>query len=125
MGTLQPVNLPDGTQIFIEVTDNSISSNSIAIGQTSSDNPKRGFINDASKQVAQNVHALENTVRAYTSYILNAFRDLAIAEVSEVTLKFGINVDVQTGLPYIANGKAGCNTEITVKCVFPGAPAKT
>jgi Trypsin-co-occurring domain 1 len=119
MGKLQPVNLPDGTQILIEATDNPILSNSLTIEQPLSGEPKRGFINDASKQVAQNVQALETTVRAYTSYTLKAFRDLAIAEVSEVTLKFGINVDVQTGLPYIANGKAGCNTEITVKCIFP------
>jgi Trypsin-co-occurring domain 1 len=119
MGKLQLVNLPDGTQILIEATDNSITSSPMVTGQNLSEEPKRGFINDASKQVAQNVQALEHTVRAYTGYTLNAFRELAIAEVSEVTLKFGINVDVQTGLPYIANGKAGCNTEITVKCVFP------
>lgn len=118
MGKLQPVNLPDGTQILIEATDNSISTSPIT-GQTPSDEPKRGFINDATQQVTQNAQALETTIRAYTGYTLKAFRDLAIAEVSEVTLKFGINVDVQTGLPYIANGKAGCNTEITVKCIFP------
>lgn len=120
MGKLQPVNLPDGTQIFIEATDASV-----VAERPISGGPTRGFINDVSGQVAQNVQALENTVRAYTSYTLNAFRDLAIAEVSEVTLKFGINVDIQTGLPYIANGKAGCNTEITVKCVFPSSKSIT
>ncbi len=119
MGKLQPVNLPDGTQILIEATDNPIA------GQTSSGEPTRGFISDATKQVAQNAQALETTIRAYTGYTLKAFRDSAIAEVSEVTLKFGINVDVQTGLPYIANGKAGCNTEITVKCIFPPNTLKT
>jgi Trypsin-co-occurring domain 1 len=50
---------------------------------------------------------------------LRAFKHLAIAEVSEVELKFGVSVDVRTGLPYIADGKAGCNLNITVKCVFP------
>jgi Trypsin-co-occurring domain 1 len=124
MGKLQPVNLPDGTQILIEATDNPISTNPIT-GQTSSGEPTRGFISDATQQVTQNVQALETTIRAYTGYTLKAFRDLAIAEVSEVTLKFGINVDVQTGLPYIANGKAGCNTEITVKCIFPPNTPKT
>jgi hypothetical protein len=47
---------------------------------------------------------------------------LAIAEVSEVELKFGVSVDVRTGVPYIADGKAGCNLNITVKCVFPKQP---
>jgi Trypsin-co-occurring domain 1 len=124
MGKLQPVNLPDGTQILIEATDNSISTSPIT-GQTQSGESTRGFISDATQQVTQNVQALETTIRAYTGYTLKAFRDLAIAEVSEVTLKFGINVDVQTGLPYIANGKAGCNTEITVKCIFPPNIPKT
>lgn len=98
----------------------------------SSDNPTRGlFPPEPTKQIQQNFQAMEHTIRAYTAYTLRAFRSLAIAEVSEVTLKFGVNVDVQTGLPYIANGKAGCSTEITVKCVFPsieaaeGSAAKT
>lgn len=43
----------------------------------------------------------------------------AIAEVSEVTLKFGVNISSEAGIPYIANAKGGCNMEITVKCEFP------
>ncbi|MGH2415242.1 MAG: CU044_2847 family protein [Brasilonema sp.] len=50
---------------------------------------------------------------------LRAFKNLAIAEISEVELKFGVSVDVLTGIPYIADGKAGCNLNITVKCLFP------
>ena len=44
---------------------------------------------------------------------------MAIAEVSEVTLKFGVNISSEAGIPYIANAKGVCNMEITVKCEFP------
>ncbi|MCY7320576.1 MAG: hypothetical protein LH660_01935, partial [Phormidesmis sp. CAN_BIN36] len=71
------------------------------------------------KQLPQTFQAIEHTIRAYTTYTLNAFKNVAIAEVSEVTLKFGINVSSEAGIPYIANAKGGCNMEITVKCEFP------
>lgn len=123
MGQLTPVTLEDGTILYIEATDRTASAPaapSNPVRSTIDDNPKRGlFIEEPQKQIVQSFQAIETTIRAYTTYTLSAFRNLAIAEVSEVTLKFGVNVDVQTGLPYIANGKAGCNTEITVKCVFP------
>ena len=125
MGKLTPLTLDDGTLIYIEATENAVSSSIVTDKTGEVGEPKRGlFIDDAPKQIAQNFQAIENTIRAYTAYSLKAFRDLAIAEVSEVTLKFGVNVDIQTGLPYIANGKAGCTTEITVRCVFPQKPAQ-
>ena len=77
------------------------------------------FPPEPAQQITQNFQAIEGTVRAYTSYTLRAFKNLAIAEVSEVELKFGVSVDVRTGVPYVADGKAGCNLNITVKCVFP------
>ncbi|MBD2099165.1 hypothetical protein H6F90_29305 [Trichocoleus sp. FACHB-591] len=45
-------------------------------------------------------------------YTLRAFKNVAIAEVSEVTPKFEVNVDIQAGLPYIANDKTRCSTEV-------------
>ena len=119
MGQLTPIQLEDGTTIYIEAVDNKYSTSSPSLSRPSDpDNPQRGLFPEPAKQLAQNFQAIEGTIRAYTSYTLRAFRNLALAEVSEVTLKFGISVDIQTGLPYIANGQAGCNTEITVKCTF-------
>ncbi|WP_399315289.1 CU044_2847 family protein [Trichocoleus sp. FACHB-262] len=57
-------------------------------------------------------------MRSDTAYTLRAFKNIAIAEVSEVTPKFEVNVDIQAGLPYIANDKTGCRTEVIMKCVF-------
>jgi len=46
-------------------------------------------------------------------------KNVEIAEVSEVTLKFGVNISSEAGIPYIANAKGGCTMEIAVKCEFP------
>ena len=120
MGQLTPLTLDDGTTIYMEATETNASHLFVPDYPTEPSEPKRGLFPDASaKQIALSFDAIEATIRAYTTYTLSAFKQLAHAEVSEVTLKFGVNVDIQTGLPYIANGKAGCNTEITVKCVFP------
>lgn len=122
MGQLAPVTLDDGTVLYIEATDRTEpapGSPPAPVRPPIEDNPKRGFsLDQPQKQITQSFQAIETTIRAYTTYTLNAFKNLAIAEVSEVTLKFGVNVDIQTGLPYIANGKAGCSTEITVKCIL-------
>jgi Trypsin-co-occurring domain 1 len=120
MGQLISVELEDGTIIQIEATE---TSSSLRIGQpqpSDPNNPKRGiFPPEPTQQITQNFQAIESTVRAYTAYTLRAFKNLAIAEVSEVELKFGVSIDARSGIPYIADGKAGCNLNIMVKCVFP------
>jgi hypothetical protein len=111
MGQLTPIELEDGTVIYIEAAEKTTP------GLT---NPQRGlFPDDPQKQITQSFQAIEGTIRAYTTHTLNAFRNLAIAEVSEVNLKFGVNINATSGVPYIAAGSAGCNVEISVKCVFP------
>lgn len=62
---------------------------------------------------------IEHTIKAYTSYTLNAFREMAVAEVKKVNLEFGVNISGVGGIPYIASGTAGCNIKITVECAFP------
>ncbi|MCY7272706.1 MAG: hypothetical protein LH702_02895 [Phormidesmis sp. CAN_BIN44] len=122
MGQLTPITLEDGTTIYIEATDNTATTpGEVVRGTPHDDNTTRGpiIIGDPPKQIAQTFEAIEHTVRAYTTYTLNAIKNVAIAEVSEVTLKFGVNISSEAGIPYIANAKGGCNMEITVKCEFP------
>lgn len=122
MGQITPITLEDGTTIYIESTENTSLVSDVVIPKTSveSDNLKRGgvFI-DPQKQLPQTFQAIESTIRAYTTYTLGAFKKVAISEISEVTLKFGVNISSKAGVPYIANAKGGCNIEITVKCEFP------
>lgn len=79
---------------------------------------KGGMSASASEQVAQSFKAMENTIKTYTRSTLNAFRDVAFADVKRVTLEFGVNVSGMGGIPYIASGTAGCNIKVTVECSF-------
>lgn len=58
-------------------------------------------------------------IRGYTLYALSAFRDLGGTEVEEVSLKFGLKIGGKTGIPYITEGSADCNLEVSVKCKLP------
>jgi hypothetical protein len=72
----------------------------------------------------QSFQAIEGTIRAYTYYTLNAFRQVAIANIDEVTLQFGIEIGGEAGIPYITKGTAKSNLNITVKCSFSNSEAK-
>jgi hypothetical protein len=119
MGQLTPILLEDDTRIYIEATEGT--SPEPANPTRDMDNPKRdGAFLDPQIRTPQNFQAIESTIRAYTTYTLRAFKSVAISEVSEVTLKFGVNLSSEAGIP--ANAKGGCNLEITVKCEFPKRP---
>lgn len=120
MAKLTSIALEDGTLIYIEATDNTASGVLAPNQPVGTPEPKRGlFTDEPQKVITQNFQAIEHTIRAYTLHTLNAFKSVAIAEVSEVTLKFGISISSEAGVPYIANAKGGCNLEISVKCQFP------
>ena len=118
MPQLTPIELEDGTFIYIEATENIDTPTELDfLTGTPDKSTPRDF--NPQKQVGQNFQKIEHTVRTYTSHLLNSFKNLAAAEVSEVTLEFGVNVGGMTGIPYIATGNTNCNVKITVKCVFP------
>jgi hypothetical protein len=58
-------------------------------------------------------------IRGYALYALSAFKDFQGAKVEEVTLKFGLKLGGKAGIPYITEGSAESNLEISVKCTFP------
>jgi hypothetical protein len=66
----------------------------------------------------QSMQMVQSTIRTYTTYCLDAFKNCAAANVDEVTLEFGINLSADAGIPYIASGKAQSNLKITVKCSY-------
>ena len=136
---LIPVQLDDGTLIYIEAIENSIP---VQASEREEDEPEeqqrsggKGFVQDTLKtirqgslslsaedQALQSFKAVQSTIRAYTTYTLNAFRNMAAAEVQKVSLEFGVNVSGVSGVPYIATGTVGCNLKINVECTFPPRP---
>jgi hypothetical protein len=62
---------------------------------------------------------IESTIKAYTSHTLDAFKEIADANISKVTLEFGIKIGGKAGIPYVTEGTAESNLKITVECTFP------
>lgn len=111
MTQLAPIQLDDGTVIYIEAAAEAValSSASTEISRTSK-GPR--------KQAAQRFQAMQGTIRTYTAYTLNAFREINSANVDKVTLEFGVKVAGEGGIPYITKGCTECNLKITVECSF-------
>ncbi|WP_179228485.1 CU044_2847 family protein [Leptolyngbya ohadii] len=129
MAQLVPIQLSDGTMIYIEAIEAGIVSDESA--QEESEEVTRGGGKGMSRQIFgspsltpdERFKAIQTTVRTYTAYTLNAFRNLAVGEVQKVSLEFGVNMSGASGIPYIASGTVGCNLKITVECAFPDRPA--
>jgi hypothetical protein len=64
----------------------------------------------------------QRMIRGYAMYALSAFKDFKGVQIEEVTLKFGIKIGTKAGIPYITEGQAESNLEISVKCKFPTSP---
>ncbi|WP_205370804.1 MULTISPECIES: CU044_2847 family protein [Thermoleptolyngbya] len=131
MPKLQPIQLEDGSILYVEATDDIQAIDS----PTNGGGTGNGYPNEPSEevsrtskgwnrgnpntQIAQSFQAIESTIKTYTQHTLNAFRGAAMADVKKVTLEFGVNVSGVGGVPYIATGTAGCNIKIVVECAFP------
>jgi Trypsin-co-occurring domain 1 len=120
MSKLQAIQIDPDTIIYVEATDNAVA----PLVMPEAEETRRGGAKGAGgsaveSQLAQSMKAIEGTIKTYTKYTLNAFRDAALAEVERVSLEFGVNVSGSGGVPYIAAGTVGCNIKVTVECVFP------
>jgi hypothetical protein len=118
MPQLIPTELEDGTIIYFQVDEPAGNSPVPTRSFGLPDNTQAA----AKEKAIQSFHAMQSLVRGYTVNTLNAFRNLGSAEVSEVTLEFGVSLDAKAGVPFIASGGASSNLKITVKCVFPTKP---
>jgi len=121
MSKLQAIQVDADTVIYIEAAEDlavSPPASAAIEGEVRRGGQKGGVFNPAD-QMAQSFKAIESTIKTYTKYTLNAFRDASLAEVKKVSLEFGVNVSGVGGVPYIATGTAGCNIKITVECAFP------
>lgn len=120
MSKLQAIQVDADTIIYVETTGDAV----VPVPVETTEEVQRGGAKGTSgrfieTQVAQSFKAIESTIKTYTKYTLNAFRDAALADVEKVTLEFGMNVSGSGGVPYIAAGTMGCNIKVTVECAFP------
>lgn len=120
MTQLVPIRLEDGTEIYMEATEDVVApvTDDYDDGGEVTRQAKGAATDYATRQVAQSFKAIQSTIQTYTSYTMNAFKDLACANVEEVTLEFGLKVGGEAGVPYVTKGTAESNLKITVRCSF-------
>lgn len=138
MAQLVPIQLEDGSQIYIEATEDVEVSPTVGTGVNPEDSEpeevrrgQKGWGGSGSRRVVgypdsggaaaiatQSFKAIEGTIRAYTHSTLSAFKNMADANVDKVTLQFGIRVGGEAGVPYVTKGTAESNLSITVECSF-------
>ncbi len=135
MARLVPIQLEDGTEIYIEATEDV----EVAPAVKADDEPEeevrrgqkgwggggssRGMVGfpgegGAAAAASQSFKAIESTIRTYTTHALSAFKDMSQGNVDRVTLQFGIRVGGEAGVPYVTKGTAESNLSITVECSF-------
>lgn len=143
MPQLTPMKLEDGTIIYIEAAEDVLSPSPITAYTEDEieeveeiSRREKGIVkdtitslrkitrhhveqNDAQGQIIPGFQAVEGTIRAYTTSTLNAFKNIAIADINKVTLEFGVEVGGEAGVPYVTKGTAKSNLKITVECSFP------
>ncbi|MBD2527737.1 CU044_2847 family protein [Nostoc sp. FACHB-133] len=119
-----PIKLDDNTVIYIEATEdvNIPVVNTVVLDEEEEEEALvgKGMSPEQVRQkMMQNFLSIQNTIRTYTVYTLNAFKQIPIAEVNKVTLEFGIEMGGEAGVPYVTKGTAKSNMKITVECSFP------
>ncbi|BAZ42707.1 hypothetical protein NIES4101_86770 [Calothrix sp. NIES-4101] len=122
MTKLTPVQLDDNTIIYIEASEDVNISPVVSEEEEEEGLDEKGMNPEAiRKQMVQNFQAIQGTIRAYTVYSLNAFKQMPVsnANVDKVTLEFGIELGGEAGVPYVTKGTAKSNMKITVECSFP------
>jgi hypothetical protein len=122
LAKLIPVQLEDGAILYIEAQEETETANVFQPPLAENGEQRRsgakGIGIPTQLNPTQSMQMVQSTIRTYTVYCLNAFKNLGSANVDEVTLEFGVNLSADAGIPYIASGKAQSNLKITVKCSF-------
>ena len=135
MKKLTPIELEDGTVIYMEVQDDieivseetkpeegtrGLGTRELTRGDIGGQEKGRGIsIPSPQEQIRQNFAAIEGTIKNYTNHTLNAFHKIGSRNIEKVTLEFGIKVGGRAGIPYVTEGSADCHLKIVVQCCFP------
>ncbi|MEI6430350.1 MAG: CU044_2847 family protein [Pseudanabaena sp. ELA607] len=119
MTHLTPIQIDGNTIIYIE-------SNELAEVPVTTSSEKKlvtyGGTSENTEKIRANFDRLKSTLTHYTLSTIDAFKkanNTDIANIDKVTLKFGIKIAGEAGIPYITKGTAESNLEITVECSFP------
>ncbi|MEL6438063.1 MAG: CU044_2847 family protein [Cyanobacteria bacterium J06621_8] len=130
MKKLTPIELEDGTVIYMEVQEDIELVSEESTGEVTrgdlgrGEKGRGGATRSPQEQIRQSFTAIEGTIRTYTNHTLNAFRQVGSGNIDKVTLEFGIKVGGKAGIPYVTEGSADSHLKIVVECSFPNESAE-
>ncbi|WP_434687499.1 CU044_2847 family protein [Pseudanabaena minima] len=119
MTSLTPLQIDENTIIYIEASE-AVDVPTIPTGEAGL--VTYGDTSSNTEKIRENFDRLKSTLTHYTLSTIDAFKkanNTDIANIDKVTLKFGIKIAGEAGIPYITKGTAESNLEITVECSFP------
>ena len=123
MTKLTAIQLDENTIIYVEATEDVnvpiLTTEELAEEEEEALVDKGMNPQQIRQKMMQDFLSIQNTIRAYTIYTLNAFKQIPVANVNKVTLEFGIEMGGEAGVPYVTKGTAKSNMKITVECSFP------
>ncbi|WP_320192512.1 CU044_2847 family protein [uncultured Desulfobacter sp.] len=116
MSQISPFTMDDDTVIYIETSENV----AVVEADETKNKVEEPLVSKGNvvESAVQKFKSIEGTIKTYTNHTLNAFREVAAANVDKVTLEFGIKVGGEAGIPYVTKGTAESNLKITVECSF-------
>ena len=110
MATLKAIELENGQMVYMQVAEN------INFVDTSTDTQDSSFEHKGIKEQAKKaVDNLGDLIRSMSDTATKALQDSAFGNVGKITLEFGIKLGGETGIPYIANGKAEGSVNVKVE----------
>ncbi len=116
----QRLILEDGDTHYDVFIESTAPAGSDYVAKGAPNNPTRGPLQPTvSPEMRVDLAKVHKTIQGYTQYAIGAFKNLSIAEVEEITLKFKLKISAEGGIPMIASGKTESDFEIEVKCKFP------
>lgn len=119
MSQLAPITLDDGTTIYIEAAErNDVPTDLVETESGEPAEPGRVSKGALTMGIQRQLPTVKNTITQYTRYVLNAFKELGSGNLDKVNLQFGLKIAGSSGIPYITEGSAEANLQITVECSF-------
>ena len=120
MAKIKAMELANGQWVYMQV-DETLTVDSTS-PSTASDDEDDGFMRKGGNAgyAHKAIDKIGDMIRAMSDTAAKALQDSAFGNASKITLEFGIKLGGETGIPYIANGKA--EGSVNVKVEF--SPAK-
>jgi hypothetical protein len=111
MATLKAMELENGQWVYMQVDEN------VTFPDIPTETPDdNGFEHKGIKEQAKKaVDNIGDLIRSMSDTAAKALEDSAFGNASKITLEFGIKLGGETGIPYIANGKAEGSVNVKVE----------